>query len=105
MPSRIGVLYGAVHDPWVIFVWRAVRYHTYSGISLDFQLTLSSSHQQKERKKEFPYKEVIKKKIGAHVGYTVLWGKVSKEVRAGVQVCYCPAAPPINVMVVLSGLA
>ena len=42
------------------------------------------------------------KDIGAHVGYTSLWGRVSKMVRAGVQVCYYPAAPPFHVMAVLS---
>jgi hypothetical protein len=44
------------------------------------------------------------KDIGAHVGFTVLWGKVSKVVRAGVQMCYYyPAAPPFHVMTMLSG--
>ena len=43
------------------------------------------------------------KDIGAHVGYTILWGRVSKVVRAGVQLCYYPAAPPFHVMGVLSG--
>ncbi len=43
------------------------------------------------------------KNIGAHVGYIVLWGRVSKVVRAGVQVCNYPAAPPFHVMAVLSG--
>ncbi len=43
------------------------------------------------------------KEIGAHMGYTVIWGKVSKVMRAGVQMCYYPAAPPFHVMAVLSG--
>ena len=43
------------------------------------------------------------KDIGARVGYTILWGRVSKVVRAGVQICYNPAAPPYDVMAVLSG--
>jgi len=42
------------------------------------------------------------KDIGAHVGYTILWGMVSKVVRVGVQMCYYPAAPPFHVMAVLS---
>ena len=44
------------------------------------------------------------KDIGAHVEYIVLWGRVSKLVRAGVQMCYNPAAPPFHVMAVLSGI-
>jgi hypothetical protein len=55
------------------------------------------------RKKEIPYREGKMKNIGIHVGYTVLWGMVSKVVRAGVQMCYHPAAPPCHVMAVLSG--
>jgi hypothetical protein len=43
------------------------------------------------------------KDIGAHVGYTVLWGRVSKVVGAGMQMCYYPAASPFHVMAVLSG--
>ena len=43
------------------------------------------------------------KDIGAHVGYTVLWGRVSKVVGAGMQMCYYPAAPQFYVMAVLSG--
>ena len=43
------------------------------------------------------------KDIGAHVGYTILWGRVSKVVGAGVQMCYDPAVPPFNVMAVPSG--
>ena len=43
------------------------------------------------------------KDINAHVGYTILWGRVPKLVRAGVEICYHPAAPPISVMAVLSG--
>jgi hypothetical protein len=43
------------------------------------------------------------KDIGAHVGYTVLWDRVSKVVRAGVQMCYYPTASPFYVMAVLSG--
>jgi hypothetical protein len=31
---------------------------------------------RKERKKEIPYKEGKMKDIGAHVGYTILWGRV-----------------------------
>ena len=30
------------------------------------------------------------KDIGAHLGYTTLWGKVTKGVGAGVQLCYYP---------------
>jgi len=41
--------------------------------------------------------------IGAHVGYTVLWDRVSKIVRARVQMYYYPAAPQFHVMTVLSG--
>ena len=33
----------------------------------------SLCHPKKERKKEIPYKEVIMKDIGTHVGYTVLY--------------------------------
>ena len=40
------------------------------------------------------------KNIGVHVGYTVLQGRVSKVVRTGVQMCYCPAPPPFYVMAV-----
>ncbi len=43
-------------------------------------------------KKEIPYKEGRMKDIGDHVGYTILWGRVSKVVRDGVQMCYYPAA-------------
>ena len=43
------------------------------------------------------------KDIGAHVGYIVLRGRVSKLVRAGVQMCYYPAPPPFHVMAVFSG--
>ena len=43
------------------------------------------------------------KDIGVHVGYTVLWGRVSKVVGAGMQMCYHPVALPIHVMAVLSG--
>jgi hypothetical protein len=43
------------------------------------------------------------KDIGAHVRYTVLWGRVSKVVGTGMQMCYYPAAPPFHVMTVLSG--
>ena len=42
------------------------------------------------------------KNIGAHVGYTVLWDRVSKGVEAGVQMWYFPAAQPFIVMAVLS---
>ena len=49
---------------------------------------------QKERKKEIPYKEGRMEDIGAHVGYTVLRGRVSKVVETGVQMCYYPAEPP-----------
>jgi len=55
-----------------------------------------------QRKNEIPYKEGRMKDIGAHVGYTILWAKISKVVRAGVQMCYYPAAPPSHVMAVLS---
>ena len=41
--------------------------------------------------------------IGAHVGYTVLWGRVSKVMGAGVHLCYYPAVLPFHVMAVLSG--
>ncbi len=43
------------------------------------------------------------KEIGAHVGYTILWGRVSKVVGAGMQMCYYPAAPQCHVIAVLSG--
>ncbi len=43
------------------------------------------------------------KDIGAHVWYTVLWDRVSKVMRAGVQMCYYPVAPPLHVRAVLSG--
>jgi hypothetical protein len=42
------------------------------------------------------------KNIGVHVGYTALWGKVSKVVGAGIQMCYYPVALPIHVMAVVS---
>ena len=32
------------------------------------------------------------KDIGGHVGYAILWVRVSKVVRAGVQICYYPVA-------------
>ena len=57
-----------------------------------------------ERKtKQIPYKEGRMTDIGAHVGYTVLWGTVSKVVRAGLQMWYYPTAPPFHVIAVLSG--
>ena len=37
------------------------------------------------------------------MGYTDLWGEVTKEVGTGVQLFYYPAAPPFHVTVVLSG--
>ena len=43
------------------------------------------------------------KDIGARVGYTVLWDRVSKMVRVGMQICDYPVAPPFHVMAVLSG--
>jgi hypothetical protein len=43
------------------------------------------------------------KDIGVHVGYTVLWLRISKVVGAGMQMCYYPAAPPFHVMVLLFG--
>ena len=43
------------------------------------------------------------KDVGAHVGYTVVWGKVSKVAGVVMQMCYYPAAPPFHVMAVLSG--
>ena len=43
------------------------------------------------------------KDIGVHVDYTVIWGRVSKLVGAGVQMCYYPAAPSNRVMAMLSG--
>jgi hypothetical protein len=42
---------------------------------------------KKERKKEIPHKEGRMKNTGAHVGYTVVLGKVSKVVGAEVQMC------------------
>jgi hypothetical protein len=42
------------------------------------------------------------KDIGVHVGYTFLWDRVSKLVRAGMQMCYYLASPPFYVMAVLS---
>ena len=42
------------------------------------------------------------KDIGAHVGYTVLWGTVSKVVKTGVQMFYYQVIPPFYVAVVLS---
>jgi len=56
-----------------------------------------------ERKKEIPYKEGKTKDIGAHMGYTVIWGRVLKIVGARMQMCYYPAAPPIHEMAVVSG--
>ncbi len=45
------------------------------------------------------------KDIGSPVEYIVLWGRVSKVVGAGMQICYYPAAPtPLHVMSVLSGI-
>ncbi len=41
--------------------------------------------------------------IGAHAGYRVSWGRVSKVVGAGMQICHYPAALPIHVMAVLYG--
>ena len=41
--------------------------------------------------------------ISAHVECTVQWGRVSNVVRAGVPMCYYPAAPPFHVIAVLSG--
>ena len=43
------------------------------------------------------------KDIGAHVRYIVLWGRVSKLVRARVQMCHNPAVPLSHVRAVLSG--
>ncbi len=43
------------------------------------------------------------KNIGAHVGYTVLWDRVSNGEKAELQMCYYPAAPPLHVIVVLTG--
>jgi len=43
------------------------------------------------------------KDMSDHEGYAIIWGRVSKVVRAGVQMCYYPAAPPFYVMAVLSG--
>ena len=42
------------------------------------------------------------KDIGGHAEYTVLWGRVTKLVRAGVQMCYYLAAPTFHVMAVVS---
>jgi hypothetical protein len=71
------------------------------AISLSYYLQLQNI-EVVARKKEIPYKEDRNKDIGAHVGYTVIWGRVSKVVRAGVQMCYYPAEPPFHVMAVLS---
>ena len=60
------------------------------------------TRRKKKKTKEIPYTEGIMKDIGAHVGDTVLWGKVSKMVRTGVQICYYPAASPFYVMAVFS---
>jgi hypothetical protein len=46
------------------------------------------------KKKKNPCKEGRMEDIGAHVGYTVLFDRVSKVIEAGVQMCYYPAAPP-----------
>ena len=46
----------------------------------------------REEKNEIPYKEGRMKDMRAHVGYKVLWGKVSKVVGAMMQMCYYPAA-------------
>jgi hypothetical protein len=43
------------------------------------------------------------KDIGVPVGYTFLWGMISKVMGAGVQTCYYPAAPSNDAMAVLSG--
>ena len=53
--------------------------------------------------KKNAYKEGKMKDIGAHVGYIVLWRRVTKRVGAGLQMCYYPAAPPFHVMAVLYG--
>ena len=55
------------------------------------------------KKNQIPFKEGRIDDIGAHVGYAVLWGRVSKVVRAGEQMFYYPVTPPFHVMVVLSG--
>jgi hypothetical protein len=43
------------------------------------------------------------KDIGAHVGHTILWDRVTTVVGAGMQMWYYPAASPFHVMAVLSG--
>jgi len=43
------------------------------------------------------------KDICARVEYTVLWGRASKVVGAGMQMCYYPVATQFYVMAVLSG--
>jgi hypothetical protein len=55
-----------------------------------------------ETKKEIPYKEGIMKGTGAQVGHIVLLDRVSKMVRAELQMCYYPAASPFYVMAVFS---
>ncbi len=43
------------------------------------------------------------KDIGAHMGYNVLWDRISKVVGAVMQMCYYPSVPPFYVMTVFSG--
>jgi hypothetical protein len=43
------------------------------------------------------------KYIGAHMGYTILWGRGAKDLLTGVLVCFYPAALPHHMMAVLSG--
>ncbi len=39
----------------------------------------------------------------AHVRFTIIWDRITKEVRAGVHMCYYPAASPLHVMAVIPG--
>ena len=55
------------------------------------------------RQKKIPYKEGKIKDVGSNVGYTILRGRATKGVGAGLQMCYYPEAPPFHVMAVLSG--
>ncbi len=64
---------------------------------------MSMLRREKERNTEIQYKEGSMKDIGAHVGYIVLWGMISKATSAGMQMCYYPAAPQFHVVAVLSG--
>jgi hypothetical protein len=39
----------------------------------------------------------------AHVRFTIIWDRITKEVRAGVHMCYYPAASPLHVMAMIPG--